>query len=179
MVGKPEGYTMNTMSAGVEWMLTTAGLGHRKPASGTWGSIPPVIVAGVMIVAGVGPGDAYGWIYYLVLGLVLVVYSGACIVYGVDAEAKWSKDPGQVVADETAGQCITLMMIPVALVGTTISTVMTLLGCFLLFRAFDILKPWPAGAMQKIAGGWGILLDDLIAGLMGGVVVLLGAVLFF
>ncbi|MBL4590904.1 MAG: phosphatidylglycerophosphatase A [Phycisphaerales bacterium] len=169
---------MNTMSAGAEWMLTTAGLGHRKPASGTWGSMPPVVLAAILIAVGAGPGDPLAWVYYTVLSLVLVVYSGACIVFGVDAEAKWSKDPGQVVADETAGQCITLMMIPSMLLTTPISIAMALLGCFLLFRAFDILKPWPAGAMQSIAGGWGVLLDDIFAGLMGGAVVILGAMLF-
>ncbi len=169
---------MNTMGKGAEWMLTTAGLGHRKPASGTWGSMPPVVVAGIMIAFGIGPGSSLAWVYYLVLSLILVVYSGACIVWGVDAEAKWSKDPGQVVADETAGQCITLMMIPAALLTTTPSTIAVLIACFLLFRAFDILKPWPAGAMQSIAGGWGVLLDDLFAGLMGGIVVLIGAAVF-
>ncbi|MCA9303801.1 MAG: phosphatidylglycerophosphatase A, partial [Phycisphaerales bacterium] len=75
-------------------------------------------------------------------------------------------------------QCITLMMIPGAMLGTPMSITLSLLSAFLLFRAFDILKPWPAGAMQKIAGGWGILLDDLFAGLMGGVVILIGAAVF-
>jgi phosphatidylglycerophosphatase A len=169
---------MNTMGKGAEWMLTTGGLGHRKPASGTWGSMPPVILAGLMIAVGVAPGTEFAWVYYLVLSVILVVYSGACIVFGIDAEAKWSKDPGQVVADETAGQCITLMMIPSVLLSTPSATVLVLLGCFLLFRAFDILKPWPAGTMQSIAGGWGILLDDIFAGLMGGAVVLIGAAVF-
>ena len=170
---------MNRMSAGAEWMLTTAGLGHRKPASGTWGSLPPVILAGIMIAAGIAPGTPTAWAYYLVLSVILVVYSGACIVFAVDAEAKWSKDPGQVVADETAGQCITLMMIPATLLTTPSAIMLTLLACFLLFRAFDILKPWPAGAMQNIAGGWGILLDDIFAGIMGGAIVLIGAAFFF
>jgi phosphatidylglycerophosphatase A len=169
---------MNTMGKGVEWMLTTGGLGHRKPASGTWGSMPPVILAGLMIAAGVAPGSDLAWIYFLVLSIILVVYSAVCVLYGAEAEAKWSKDPGQVVADETAGQCITLMMIPSVLLTTPSSTVLALLGCFLLFRAFDILKPWPAGAMQRIAGGWGVLLDDIFAGLMGGAVVMIGAAIF-
>jgi len=76
-----------------------------------------------------------------------------------------------VVADETAGQCVTLLMIPTAMLGTPLSAFLTLLGAFLLFRAFDILKPWPAGAMQNIRGGWGILLDDWVAGFMAGVVI--------
>lgn len=163
---------MNTMDRPTEMLLTTSGLGHLRPASGTWGSMPPVVVAGVMIVAGIGPGTELSWIYFLVLALILVVYSGACVLFGLEAEAKWGKDPSEVVADETAGQCIPLMMIPIALTGNIWSLISVLIGAFLFFRAFDILKPWPAGAMQRIAGGWGILLDDIFAGLMAGCVLM-------
>ena len=164
---------MNTMDRPAEMLLTTGGLGYLRPASGTWGSMPPVVVAGVLIVAGIGPGTNLSWVYFLVLALILVVYSASCVLFGLEAEAKWGKDPSEVVADETAGQCIPLMMIPVALTGNIWSLITVLIGAFLFFRAFDILKPWPAGAMQRIAGGWGILLDDLFAGLMAGVAMLI------
>lgn len=164
---------MNTMSRPTEMLLTTGGLGHMRPASGTWGSLPPVAVAGVLIAAGLGPGSSLAWVYYLVLALILIIYSAACVLLGVDAEAKWGKDPSQVVADETAGQCVTLMMIPAGVCVCPMSTLGVLLGAFFFFRAFDILKPWPAGAVQRVAGGWGILLDDLIAGVMAGIAMLI------
>lgn len=164
---------MNTMDRPTEMLLTVAGLGYKRPFSGTWGSLPPVVIAGILILAGLGPGTELSWIYFGVLTLLLVVYGSACVLLGVDAEAKWGKDPSNVVADEVAGQCIPLMMIPASLTGGFWSVAMVLIGAFLLFRAFDILKPWPAGAVQRIAGGWGILLDDLIAGVMAGVLMLI------
>lgn len=170
---------MNTMSRATESMLTTHGLGHMHPASGTWGSLPTVAVAGVLIVFGYGPGNPGSWLYYLVMALFLVIYSGACILKGHEAEAKWGKDPSEVVADETAGQAITLMLIPAGYCACFLTTFGILSAAFVLFRLFDIFKPWPAGAMQRIAGGWGILLDDIFAGLMAGVLLLILLKVFF
>ncbi len=161
---------MNTISRGAERLLTTFGLGHFKPASGTWGSLPPVLLGGAILSFGLTSASVRG-IYDIVMVLVFVVFSAACVLWGNDAEMRWKKDPGQVVADETAGMCVTLLMIPTAMLGTPGSAFLTLLGAFLLFRAFDILKPWPAGAMQSIRGGWGILLDDWVAGFMAGIVI--------
>ncbi len=164
---------MITMSPSSEMLLTTGGLGHMRPASGTWGSLPPVIIAYALIMLGIGPGDPLSWVYFLVLALICIIYSAACVLLGHEAEAKWGKDPSEVVADETAGQCLTLMFIPAGICNCPMTTMGAVLGAFFLFRAFDILKPWPAGAMQNIAGGWGILLDDIFAGIMGGIALLI------
>jgi phosphatidylglycerophosphatase A len=164
---------MITMPPSSEMLLTTGGLGHMRPASGTWGSLPPVIIAYALILVGIGPGNDLAWVYFLVLALICIIFSGACVLLGHEAEAKWGKDPSEVVADETAGQCLTLMFIPAGICNCTLTTMGAVLGAFFLFRAFDILKPWPAGAMQKIAGGWGILLDDILAGIMGGIALLI------
>ncbi|MEX0876476.1 MAG: phosphatidylglycerophosphatase A [Phycisphaerales bacterium] len=164
---------MNTMDHPTEMLLTVAGLGHRRPFPGTWGSIPPVVIAGVLIAAGLGPGSTLAWIYFAAMALLAVVFTLVCVLLGIQAEAKWGKDPSQVVADEVAGQSITLMFIPAGVCVCPMSTIWVLLGAFVLFRAFDILKPWPAGAVQRIAGGWGVVLDDLIAGVMAGVAMLI------
>ena len=164
---------MNTISRPSEMLLTTGGLGHMRPASGTWGSLPPVVIAYILLVLGIGPGHSLAWVYYLVLALICIIYSAACILLGHEAEARWGKDPSEVVADETAGQCLTLMFIPAGICNCPLTTMGAVFGAFFLFRAFDVLKPWPAGAMQKIAGGWGILLDDIMAGIMGGVALLI------
>ena len=50
----------------------------------------------------------------------------------------------------------------------------TLLAAFVLFRAFDILKPWPVSALEKLPGGWGIVMDDVAAGLLAAALLLLG-----
>ena len=164
---------MITMSPSSEMLLTTGGLGYMRPASGTWGSLPPILIAYALILLGIGPGDPLAWVYFLVLALICIIYSAACVLLGHEAEAKWGKDPSEVVADETAGQCLTLMFIPAGICNCPLTTIGPLFGAFFLFRLFDVLKPWPAGAMQKIAGGWGILLDDIFAGIMGGVVLLI------
>lgn len=161
---------MNTIAPKAERLLTTFGLGHMKPASGTWGSMPPVFLAGILAWIGV-TNPSMHIVYIISMVLIFIIFSAACVIWGTDAEARWKKDPGQVVADETAGQCVTLLMIPTAMMDSFGSLFFTLIGAFLLFRAFDILKPWPAGAMQKIRGGWGILLDDWIAGFMAGIVI--------
>jgi phosphatidylglycerophosphatase A len=67
------------------------------------------------------------------------------------------QDPSEVVIDEVAGFLLTMLWIPLSW-GT-------LLAGFLLFRLFDIWKPWPAGPAEKLHGGLGIVLDDLVAGL--------------
>jgi phosphatidylglycerophosphatase A len=144
-------------------LLTTFGLGHL-PISGTWGSLPPPIIAGILIAIGLGPIESPG-IYHIILLAILLVFSAACILYGDHAEARFgSKDPGQVVADETAAQCIPLMFLPAAALATPALTAFTIFYAFIAFRIFDIVKPWPARTIQATPGGWGILLDDLIAG---------------
>jgi phosphatidylglycerophosphatase A len=66
------------------------------------------------------------------------------------------EDPGLVVVDEVAGQWLTLVALPF--------TPATALFGFLAFRAMDIVKPWPARDLERLHGGWGIMADDLAAG---------------
>ncbi len=126
--------------------------------------MPPVIVAGAMIGAGAGPVE-HPVVYHGVLVVILLTFCAACVLQGDRAEARFGeKDPGQAVADETAGQCLSLMALPAGAVAPGWHAGLTLLGAFLAFRFFDILKPWPAPGLPRVPGGWGILLDDLVAG---------------
>jgi len=151
------------------WLAVTVfGLGHMRPASGTWGSLPPVAIAGILIIVGLGPAEA-PLLYHSVLIAILLASSAACVVYGEWAEAWFGKkDPGHVVADETAGQCIALFMLPIAAPPLTAAGLLPLacaLGvAFVSFRLFDIFKPPPADALQALPAGWGVLIDDLFAG---------------
>jgi phosphatidylglycerophosphatase A len=77
------------------------------------------------------------------------------------------KDPGIVVIDEVAGQLLTFLLIPIPA-----SPWMIVTG-FLLFRAFDIVKPYPARKLESLHGGLGIMLDDLVAGVYAALVVML------
>ena len=76
------------------------------------------------------------------------------------------KDPGLVVVDEVAGQWITL-------IGLPLTPLVALFG-FLLFRAMDIVKPWPARDLERLPGGWGIMFDDVAAGIYAHLLLRLG-----
>lgn len=156
-------------------MLTTGGLGHLRPAPGTWGSLPPIAIAGALMLLGWRPEGA-GLIssigYHSVLALVIIVFCWACVRFGDFAEVHFNKkDPGSVCADETAGQCLPLLALPAAATAGPVPLVLTLTLAFLTFRLLDILKPWPAGRLQRYPGGWGILLDDLAAGVQAIIIV--------
>lgn len=149
--------------------ITSGGLGHLRPAPGTWGSMPPVLVAGLLLWAG-----APGWAVSLVMAAGVVTFSAFCVAFADEAEARFrKKDPSQVVADETAGQSLALLFFPA---DHWACPALLALG-FLAFRALDIVKPPPIRRLQDIPGGWGILLDDLLAGAMALGVVHLAAAL--
>jgi phosphatidylglycerophosphatase A len=151
-------------------MITTFGLGHMRPASGTWGSLPPVVWAGaLLLVAWFTTADVtVRWVYFLSLWGVLVAFSWAVVVGGDRAEAIFGVDPKEVVADETAGQCIPLLVVPLLAPPGLWHAALAVGLAFLLFRIFDIAKVWPASALQRLPGAWGILLDDLVAGVYAG-----------
>lgn len=158
-------------------LVTTFGLGDLRPAPGTWGSMPPVLLAGVLIALGYGnatcPMGIFGcWLYNAAIVGTLLVFCYACVAYGDAAEARFGKkDPGHVCADETAGVCIPLLFLPPIAVSTPVHAAATLLLVFVAFRVFDILKLPPANGLQRVPGGWGILLDDLVAGVQALIVV--------
>lgn len=144
-------------------LLTIGGLGYL-PASGTFGSMPTVAVAGALLLAGYRP-DTYPFVYHGALLAVLLFCGGGCLAYGPLAEIRWKKkDPGQVVADEAAAQVLPLLFIPASMLTSQGRGALALLMAFLAFRLFDIVKPPPARRMERAPAGWGILLDDLIAG---------------
>ncbi|MBC7835621.1 MAG: phosphatidylglycerophosphatase A [Phycisphaerales bacterium] len=169
------------------WLITSFGLGLLRPASGTWGSLPPVFLAAAMLWLGLGPAHGAAWtanaapnlgpagsfwIYHGALLLVLVAFSAVCLAYGKNAEVTFGrKDPGQAVADETAAMSMPLMFLPAAAVATPLAASATLAGAFIAFRIFDILKLPPARGLQRLGGGLGILVDDLIASLQAVLVV--------
>ncbi|MFZ5786292.1 MAG: phosphatidylglycerophosphatase A, partial [Acidobacteriota bacterium] len=85
-----------------------------------------------------------------------------------EAVRRAQSDPGPVVIDEVAGQWLALALL-VAAQPRPLSLGLVA-GSFLLFRLFDVVKPWPIGRLERLPGGWGILADDLAAGLAAGLV---------
>lgn len=77
-----------------------------------------------------------------------------------EAERHWDrKDPGAIVIDEVAGMLVTLLAVPVSWPGAIVG--------FLVFRAYDIVKPFGARQCERLPGGYGVMTDDLVAGLYG------------
>ncbi len=160
-------------------IVTTFGLGFMRPASGTWGSLPPAGIAWAMLLLGVG------WPAIEITMLVICALSCVgCVLYGTWAEERFNKkDPSEVVIDETAGMCIPLLGLTQAhaeLAEGGFWRVSLVVGsAFVLFRIADIFKPPPANQLQKLPGGWGVLVDDLVAGVYAAIAMQLGLRLLF
>jgi phosphatidylglycerophosphatase A len=141
------------------WFAIAGGAGYLPFAPGTAGS-----VVGVLLVAAVGRMHVGTATAIAVLVAAAVVFLAAGAWAAGEAEAYFGrKDPGPVVIDEVVGQMLTLLLKPQA-------SWKYLAGGFLLFRAFDIVKPFPARQAERIPRGWGIMLDDVVAGAYGLVV---------
>ncbi len=144
-------------------LVSTGGLGYLRPAPGTWGSMPPVGLAAILLYFQIDPL----W-YDAAMLLVALVFSAITVALGPWSEKQYGrKDPSQVVADETAGMAVALLFVPRMgphIPEQALPTGLVLIAAFLIFRAMDILKPQPADASQRLPAGWGILVDDLIAG---------------
>lgn len=134
---------------------TGFGTGHSPIASGTVGS-----ALAVVFVLAFWP-ESYLWQLALAVATTLL----AVWASGWVAESEGLKDPSIVVADEIAGQFFTFLFLPVAVMGWQ-----ALLAGFLLFRIFDIWKPWPVSRLEDLPGGWGIVLDDVLAGIFANIV---------
>jgi phosphatidylglycerophosphatase A len=153
--------------SGVTRHLATIGrLGEVLPAPGTTvGSLVGVLLFWGM--TGVFPSRLLAAATAgLVVLLPLSVW--AC---GAEATRRREVDPGPVVLDEVAGQWLALTVLVYARPG--IPGLGALAASYLLFRAFDVVKPWPIHRLERLPGGWGIVADDLAAGLAAGLLQLL------
>lgn len=131
------------------------GLSPRAPGTvGTLAALPLILVSAA-------------WPFWAQLALVAVVTVAGVWICGVSAARLGSHDHPGIVWDEIAGWLLTMLLVPL--------NPATLVAGFLLFRLFDIVKPWPIAWLdQKVAGGLGIMLDDVIAGIMAALSLYLG-----
>ena len=130
------------------WICVVGGAG-LLPAPGTWGSLAALPLAYLLVLLG---GNAA-----LFLGIIAVTIIGTFSCNWFERTTK-THDASDIVIDEVAGMWITLLFIPLTLKWWAIA--------FVLFRIFDIAKPWPINALDsKVDTGFGVMLDDLLAGL--------------
>ncbi|MDE2182132.1 MAG: phosphatidylglycerophosphatase A [Alphaproteobacteria bacterium] len=135
---------------------TLWGIGAVPLAPGTAASLVAALVAWPVIHFAGGPALA---LLSVAVGLFGVKVSGDY------ASESGKEDPPDCVIDEVAGQWLACAFAPPSALG--------FLAAFLLFRLFDMAKPWPVSAAERLDGGWGIVADDMVAGLIAGIVVML------
>jgi phosphatidylglycerophosphatase A len=136
------------------WAVGTFfGVGYMKPGPGTYASVATVLIWwGAAHVAHIGPHNLSA-LTFLAMLVVMAIGVPASTKVAIEAGRK---DPGFVVIDEVAGQLFALL----ALSPTWVHGLLALV----LFRLFDIFKPWPIRKLEKLEGGWGIMMDDVLAG---------------
>lgn len=170
-------------------LATMFGVGNMKTAPGTWGSAVAALLAYPLLLL------PMGWIAMAAgVGILVLLGSKAAQAYMEAHRIKEEKvvhDPKHIVVDEWAGQWLTYSVFHGWLLGIAGSPaagneLVQLMGGlphylffgFVLFRFFDILKPWPIGmADRRVKGGFGVMFDDLLAGIFAGTV--LFAIHFF
>lgn len=133
-------------------MATFFGLGLAPVMPGTVASAAATLLF-VFLLRGLS-----GLLYVL---LVAVLFFAGIAVSKITADELGRPDPGRVVIDEVCGQLIALAFLPPGWVPAGLA--------FALFRFFDIIKPWPIRRLERLPGGWGIMADDVGAGLAAAV----------
>lgn len=165
--------------------IATCGVGYLPLAPGTWGSLVGigvyVLVRGASMTAlfAAGPGRKFTLlnVYYGVIVFELVAALVITLI-GIWAASRTErlsgrKDPGKVVIDEVAGQFIALIPVPFLIEAVLWPAILA----FVMFRFFDIVKPYPARKLESLHGGLGIMADDVVAGVYAGLVVAVAIVI--
>ena len=129
---------------------TGLGSGYTPKAPGTAGSLLALLIFFIF------PLNSIYWFILSILFFFVGVWSGS------EIEKDKGEDPGLVVIDEMVGQWLAVIFLPYSW--------LTLLIGFILFRVFDIFKPYPINRSQKLKAGWGIMIDDVLAGVYANIV---------
>ncbi len=142
-------------------VATFFGIGHVSLAPGTVATIAAI------------PLYLAAWYtggHVAVMALAILLMMAGIAAAGSLESSLGYHDPPEVVIDEVAGFLTTMAFLTPG--------PLTVTGGFLLFRALDIIKPWPASAAEKLRGGWGIMADDIVCGLMANMLLQLGLYLW-
>jgi len=138
------------------------GCGLFPVAPGTVGTAGAAVTAWLLLAY--VPAATTDW-WAVALAATLVA-SAVTVLLTPDLERRTGKDPQVVVTDEVAGYFVTLAAVPSP-------GLPHLVAAFFLFRLLDVVKPWPANRLEKLPEGWGVLLDDVMAGAYGAAILAL------
>jgi phosphatidylglycerophosphatase A len=151
-------------SGAAYWLATAGGLGRNPIAPGTWGSLAGLALAWLFSLLpspAVGFDSGFSLALYPVFAWIALSAAGVWAAGRVEQQTG-KKDPQEVVVDEVSGQWLALLVSPHMLLGAP--GWKYFLAGLILFRVFDITKPFPAGRAESLPGGWGIMADDWVAG---------------
>lgn len=154
----------------IYWLGIGLGSGLPKRAAGTWGTVGGLVVAIPMLWLGF-----WGFLAVTLVGALVGSY-----ICGKTSDLMGVHDDPHIVWDEWVGMWVSLLPIlwlhfydDALLQGHQLSLLLLYFAAFVAFRFFDILKPFPIKWVDKnVSGGFGILIDDILAGLMAGVVLI-------
>lgn len=155
-------------------IATGFGLGYLPKAPGTWGSLGGVALIWCLWLLANQPPPAGAWIFpppWVAFTALLLWVNPFVLLLGAWAAGRscrflGEKDPQIIVVDEISGQMLAFVGLAMAMSGYELAfDWQYLLAGFILFRVFDIWKPWPVRAAEKLPGGWGIMADDWVAGI--------------
>lgn len=135
-------------------------VGYFPIAPGTAGSLAALVLFAAVRWVGVPAFE---------LGTIVVVLIGGIWAANASEHVLGQKDPGAIVIDEVLGMLMTLALLPVSNFG--------IFAGFVLFRLFDVVKPFPAGRLEHLKGGPGVMLDDAVAGIYAHIALRLLALL--
>ena len=147
---------MPRRSRGAFLIATWFGCGYAPKAPGTAGSLAGLLIAMALNYMGYGRG--------MLLALTAILMAPGIWSASVVARETNTTDPHIVVVDEVIGQWITLA-------GAATFNWKTWIAAFALFRVLDVWKPAPARQLESLPGGWGIVADDVMAGLYGALAI--------
>lgn len=160
----------------IKLVCCTGGVGLLPKAPGTWGSLYPLFI--LLTLGHFGASQLVNTVSLLAIVIISSVVTIKLAPWYKNYFGK--QDPSQVVCDEWAGQSIALLgmawlepnvhVTPEYWIGLAFTS-------FVLFRVFDIWKPAIIDTSQKLPGGWGVLMDDILAGCTAGIFVCIAAVI--
>jgi len=167
--------TPDYIAPGWAWCVATGfGSGRLKPAPGTWGSLAAWIVwLGLVFLIHSVPYTFFECILGLLTLLMIFV---SVVSAGLVVRQAKVQDPGFIVLDEWIGMWLALWPTRHYLTsaingGDWKHPLIGMFAAFLLFRLFDIWKPWPISKLESLPGGWGVTLDDALSGIYAGAIV--------
>ncbi|SDX99322.1 phosphatidylglycerophosphatase A family protein [Citreimonas salinaria] len=156
----------------MKWVASVLGIGFLKPGPGTWGSAAALPLAWAIHQVGG---------FWLLLGVTVFVFLIGYVVVKRLTVGQEHYDPGWIVIDEVAGQWVALFPVSYGAMLASVDVLRLWPGwivAFVLFRLFDIRKPWLVGRTDRMGGPWGVMLDDIVAGVFAAICVFVLGALF-